>query len=108
MCMPLMSQLYDISAEESGIVLLGRQLHTRRRLQCNPFYPEEAQIDCPKAGCVGIGYAGSDQVMCFICEHQWKPQVAGLATTMGSLVLKECPNCEVWIEKNGGCDHMTC
>lgn len=22
--------------------------------------------------------------------------------------LKMCPNCQVWIEKNGGCDHMHC
>lgn len=21
---------------------------------------------------------------------------------------KRCPNCNVWVEKNGGCDHMTC
>ena len=22
--------------------------------------------------------------------------------------LKQCPNCKFWVEKNEGCDHMTC
>jgi len=54
-------------------------------------------------------------VMCFICEQQWEPEDVGapvpvdvnVEEVMGVKV-KKCPKCNEYIEKNGGCDHMTC
>lgn len=87
---------------------LKRDLRRRARLQANRLYPSEMQVNCPQAGCVGLGYRGFDTAMCFICEHQWS-LVEGDAPPDGlPRCLKPCPSCGSLIEKNGGCDHMTC
>jgi hypothetical protein len=89
---------------------LQNDLARRHVLQQNVLYPTCVQVDCPIPGCMGLGYLGHDTVMCFICEHQWpadngkKPSDAiGLST-----IIKACSRCNAHIEKNGGCDHMTC
>lgn len=86
----------------------------RRRLRLNPLYPAAMQVDCPRLECWGLGYLGYDTVMCFICEHSWLPDEVGappadvdVEELMGVKV-KRCPRCNEPIEKNGGCDHMTC
>jgi len=91
-----------------------RRLERRHQLQQNTLYPVDMQVNCPRAGCVGLGYLGFDTVMCFLCEHQWAPEMgAGEAPhtdaeqIMG-LEVKRCPSCQEYIEKNGGCNHMTC
>merc|ERR1712179_713603 len=87
---------------------LKRALGRRRRLQCNPLYPASVQIVCPQPGCVGLGYLGFDTVMCFLCEHQWPAQDGDAPVENLPGTLKACPRCQAQIEKNGGCDHMTC
>lgn len=92
---------------------LERDLAHRRRLQSNALFPAPMQVNCPRSGCVGLGYLGSGTVMCFICEHQW---AGGNDAAVGSgdeelgmvADVKRCPSCETPIVKNGGCDHMTC
>mmetsp|Transcript_30427 Transcript_30427/g.87232 ORF Transcript_30427/g.87232 Transcript_30427/m.87232 type:complete len:538 (-) Transcript_30427:105-1718(-) len=86
----------------------------RSRLRANALFPTGMQVDCPRPDCWGLGYLGFDTVMCFICEHQWlpeepgtKPSDMGVEEVMGVKV-KRCPSCNEYIEKNGGCDHMTC
>lgn len=85
----------------------------RSRLQNNHLFPAEMQVDCSREGCLGLGYLGFEMVMCFMCEHSW-PADGGLpAADLGEerilgLALKKCPACTEYIEKNGGCDHMTC
>lgn len=87
---------------------LIRALRRRTRLQQNKLYPAAVQVDCPKADCVGLGYLGFDTVMCFICEHQWSIADACAPSEELPGALKACPRCHSQIEKNGGCDHMTC
>jgi len=88
-----------------------RLLLNRRRLQSNVLLPQAMQVDCCRPDCIGLGYLGFDTVQCFICDHQWIPQDSrmiadGPDDEMSGV--KGCPNCHVWILKNGGCDHMTC
>lgn len=113
MSIPLWNALAECSPQhlrEGGVCTVLR----RRRLQMNPLFPPAAQVDCNQLGCHGVGYLGSDTVMCFLCEAQWAPYDApGLSIRHSedpyhSTGTKECPKCRVRIEKNGGCDHMTC
>jgi hypothetical protein len=94
---------------------LEGQLAFRRRLESNIVYPAAVHVDCPRSGCVGLGYRGFDTIMCFICEHQWSvddasepaPTEVDIELMKGD-VMKKCPQCGEFIIKNGGCDHMTC
>jgi hypothetical protein len=91
------------------------ELMLRERLQNNRLYPAEVQVDCPHAGCLGLGYLGFDTVMCFACEHSWSaedftavpPPDVDVELLCGE-AMKKCPGCGEHIIKNGGCDHMTC
>lgn len=75
-------------------------------------------VECPQADCVGVGYGETGIAMCFLCENQWEvPKTnwfgwLGLGRDDWTSPLppgcKRCPSCQVTIEKNGGCDHMTC
>eukprot|EP00929_Paragymnodinium_shiwhaense_P013426 TRINITY_DN12127_c0_g1_i1.p1 TRINITY_DN12127_c0_g1~~TRINITY_DN12127_c0_g1_i1.p1 ORF type:complete len:286 (+),score=29.46 TRINITY_DN12127_c0_g1_i1:211-1068(+) len=87
---------------------LKRQLDRRAKLRGNALYPPELQVDCPNEGCVGLGYLGFDTVMCFLCEHQWIAESGEAPGTEMPGEVKECPRCRMPIEKNGGCNHMTC
>lgn len=105
MAAPLWRHVCSESSEGS---LLLDELATRSRLQKNLMFPREMQVNCPRPGCVGLGYLGFDQVMCFICEHQWISNGSMPGDEIPSGVIKACPKCHVNIEKTGGCDHMTC
>jgi len=97
---------------------LEKEFAYRRRLQNNVLFPAEVQVQCPQPGCLGIGYLGSDTVMCFVCEHSWNPVeelIGNPEDAEGTLdalkakgECKACPQCGANIIKNGGCDHMTC
>lgn len=102
------------TTRNAEVASLECEFERRRRLQANELYPAEVQVDCTRDGCLGLGYMGSDTVMCFVCEHQW---IAGcqaapvgeqdVETILGE-AMKRCPGCGEPIIKNGGCDHMTC
>ncbi|CAE7027321.1 Gbp5 [Symbiodinium sp. KB8] len=109
------------SAEAPRLPSLLADLDRRQRLQRSYLYPPAVQVDCPQPGCVGLGYLGFDMVMCFICEHQWDATegILGEETelpdgeevaevSVAGVRVKRCPSCHEYIEKNGGCDHMTC
>lgn len=104
MASPLLRLSIAGSVEGSRLV---KDLAIRNKLQKNVLFPQEMQVNCPRPQCVGIGYMGFDQIMCFICEHQWSASGSAPGDDMPQAV-KRCPKCKVCIEKNGGCDHMTC
>ena len=72
-------------------------------------------LECPKADCVGVAYneRGRRMAMCFLCEHTWEANPSGHEKEWekpgfdGDRV-RRCPKCQAPIEKNGGCDHMSC
>merc|ERR1711972_230295 len=103
-----------LATQSDDLRELERRLAVRRRLSQNELYPAPMQVDCPQFGCVGLGYLGFDTVMCFLCEHVWVPENSEGETpstdaeNVAGLAVKKCPNCMEYIEKNGGCDHMTC
>jgi hypothetical protein len=113
-CEQLVALPFQRHLEQRSMALAGT-MGRRRRLQENALYPAAAQVDCPDPECWGLGYLGFDLAMCFICERQWAPNEAGapapvdvdVEEVMGVKV-KRCPGCSEYIEKNGGCDHMTC
>jgi len=86
---------------------LAEDLDKRFHLQNNSLFPEEWQVDCPRSNCIGLGYLGFDTVMCFVCEHQWAAHEKRFSPSSSEEV-KRCPRCRVYIEKDGGCEHMTC
>jgi len=111
---PLIEHL-DTRSQELLDFASRPEVKQRRRLRGNPVYPAHLQQDCPRAGCWGLGYWGFETVMCFICEHQWSPEDGGVPMPQDADVeevmgvkVKKCPKCTEYIEKNGGCDHMTC
>ena len=80
---------------------------------------------CPKPDCKGydIGSLKKNQLVCNVCEYNfcyycseaWHPKEkckAGADKEMDQWAkshgLKYCPNCRRKVEKNLGCDHMTC
>lgn len=112
MARPVLEYCYccaELSAAAAELKSLNQDIRRRIALQNNPFYPEAVQVDCRRPGCVGLGYLGFDSVMCFICEEQW-PVSESASSISEDLpgTLKACPGCRAPIEKNGGCDHMSC
>lgn len=116
---PAASALWSHSCTRNDHVShMEMRLAFRRRLQSNPLYPQEVQVECPSNNCVGLGYTGYDTVMCFVCEQQWPADgssISGAAPLPDMSiempdgeVMKQCPCCGEYIIKNGGCDHMTC
>jgi len=106
-CRPVPEAL--LMCVSAGARRLQDELKRRARLQQSSLFPQALQVDCPRAGCLGLGYLGFDTVMCFVCEHQW-PAADGAEAPGEGLPgeIKACPSCGVQIEKNGGCNHMTC
>lgn len=119
------SYMCDVSINGTLWEIIGRQGHHgaslrrllfRRRLQLNPLYPPSVQVECRNPGCTGLGYLGSESVMCFVCEDQWVPSdgesehpiPTGTHDPEHETGTKRCPKCQVLIFKTGGCDHMTC
>mmetsp|Transcript_71478 Transcript_71478/g.157879 ORF Transcript_71478/g.157879 Transcript_71478/m.157879 type:complete len:346 (-) Transcript_71478:122-1159(-) len=101
----------------SSIVKLGRDFKRRRFFVQNAGWKRYLLgdiVECPQANCVGCGYGETGVAMCFLCEHQWKlkPALSSLSRSRSQSELppgcKRCPSCQVLIEKNGGCDHMSC
>ena len=52
---------------------------------------------------------------CFICLKEWhgnkpceKKEDEEINKWKKDKILKKCPNCKIWTEKNEGCNHMTC
>lgn len=81
----------------------------------------EGWVECPSMSCVGVGYRGQKQVMCFLCERQWDdPRYSVLNRFVdwvkswwpskidGAPGARPCPHCGVAILKNGGCPNMRC
>lgn len=65
---------------------------------------------CGNDLCFSCGYAGSHRpVLCRIVKH-WEKKCADDSETANwlSANTKECTKCNSTIEKNGGCNHMTC
>jgi len=67
------------------------------------------QCDCGHWFCFGCGLAAHQPVICAIVKL-WLKKCEDDSETANwiSANTKECPQCNSTIEKNGGCNHMTC
>lgn len=106
-----------IQCDCSSIAKLGRDFKRRRYFVQNAGWKRYLLgdiVECPQANCVGCGYGETGVAMCFLCEHQWerKPALSSPSRSRSQSELppglKRCPSCQVLIQKNGGCDHMSC
>lgn len=119
--LPNCEELLDqslVSAFTPDIAPLVDSVRSREKLIArNP----QGWVECPSMSCVGVGYRGSKQVMCFLCERQWDdPRYSVLnrlfdwvkswwpSTIDGAPGARPCPHCGVAIIKNGGCPNMRC
>lgn len=98
-----------------GTALTGKW--ERKQLEQNPLYRH-----CPALNCSGylITMPVMEQVNCPVCRlnlcshcgKTWHPQVPcdiiSDQELHSSQDVKACPGCQRFIEKNQGCDHMTC
>lgn len=89
----------------------------RKQVEQNPLYRH-----CPALNCTGylLSVPQSTQIRCPICScdlcshcgKSWHPRVpCELVSDQelhSSQAVKACPGCQRFIEKNQGCDHMTC
>ncbi|CAL8101208.1 unnamed protein product [Calicophoron daubneyi] len=77
------------------------------------FGPREARLitctNCSESFCFACGQPWHDPVRCEQLKI-WLKRIIDDAGTSNWILAntKECPKCHVTIEKNGGCNHMTC
>jgi len=69
----------------------------------------DVQCNCGCKFCVGCLDEGHAPVSC-LCLRNWKGKDAddSMTATWLKANTKDCPKCNSQIEKNGGCNHMTC
>lgn len=98
--------LWQFSATCAGCSLLGLVLaQPRKALQHLGHSERGLKATCPEC----------NQDACFLCGQPWHPGVACLEAR-DSLVeawatardAERCPRCGTMIERNAGCNHMTC
>jgi ariadne-1 len=67
------------------------------------------QCACTHVFCFGCGLPDHRPATCGIVK-KWTSTSVGTSETLQWILknTRECPYCRVDIEKNGGCDHMTC
>jgi len=93
------------------------KLWEKKRLERNPMYHH-----CPKINCSGylLGVAQMRKAICPVCRlglcshcgKKWHSRrtcnEVARTEMQDSIAVKACPRCARFIEKNQGCDHMTC
>lgn len=64
---------------------------------------------CQTSFCFHCGESWHDPIKCYLLI-QWKKKLTDDNQNLIWLKIntKKCPKCQIDIEKNGGCDHMTC
>ncbi|VDO97102.1 unnamed protein product [Soboliphyme baturini] len=113
--------------KERKVKMRYQHLITNNFVECNRLLRWCPAPDCCNA--IKVQYADSKPVtckcsftFCFACAHEWHDPVSCLLLTKWlkkcnddsetsnwiAANTKECPKCHVTIEKDGGCNHMTC
>jgi len=122
---PLDQRLAIVATAQEPLRTILLQLHRREELIARCEGGAEARgrawVDCPEMSCVGVGYRGQEDIMCFICERQWRDTEYGVLSRVWTLIKgalfpetldgsnwRPCPHCGAAIVKNGGCDNMRC
>ncbi|KAL4439604.1 hypothetical protein ABPG74_004006 [Tetrahymena malaccensis] len=78
-------------------------------------------VNCPNPSCTYRGMINSkirctEPYQCSLCQHQWNEQSQNSFKNLKELksnlykyfFTKNCPTCNAHIQKNGGCNNMTC
>ncbi|KAK9469561.1 hypothetical protein V1512DRAFT_218752 [Lipomyces arxii] len=85
-------------------------------IRCDDVSPKDLKMIVPSVQCAcgfrfcfGCGYADHQPCICALVK-KWVKKCEDDSETANwiSANTKECPKCMATIEKNGGCNHMTC
>lgn len=70
---------------------------------------KEIECECRQTFCFGCGNEGHRPCDCVLVE-KWNKKNQSESENVKWLIAntKQCPNCHKYIEKNQGCNHMTC
>ena len=87
--------------------------HPERKWCIRPDCPHYVEIDLEQKTNKVVCKCG--QIMCFVCANAWHEGMTCLQAAdtdyqkyEEKVVVKQCPKCLAKIEKNEGCNHMTC
>ena len=120
-CKEILDEEFIISIISKDKKLIEKYNLFKERLK---ILNDENTKFCPYPNCDGYGRrkdknekyikCNKGHKFCFNCLKNWDDSECEIELELDfkkwakNKILKKCPNCKIWTEKNEGCNHMTC